>query len=171
MYFDGSKCEWGGGARVVFSPQGILISYLFKLDFQCTNYNAEYEVLILGLKEAIEIKFERLLIYGDSQLVINQILGNYQFHNNILKNYRYLALKLLKLFKAYKIEAAPRSSNQFASTMVSLGSLIPPNPHRCIQHVEIVILKEFVLKSPLPQGLPLASVNEITMEHHDLWYK
>ena len=111
---------------------------------------AGYEVLLLGLKATIELKFEHLLIYGDSQLVINQILGTYQCHNELLKVYRDTVVNLLKWFKTYKIEAAPRSSNRFADTMASLGSLIPLNPHRHIQHVEVVTMKESIIKSPLP---------------------
>lgn len=72
MCFDGSRCEQGGGAEVVFfTSQGVSIPYSFKLDFPCTNNNAKYEALLLGLKVAIELKFEHLLIYGDSQLVVN----------------------------------------------------------------------------------------------------
>jgi len=104
-------------------------------------------------------------------LIIYQILGTYQCHNELLNTYRDVALELLKLFNSYKIEKNPRSSNWFVDTMVSLGSLIPPNPHRHIQHVEIVILKESTLKSPLPQGLSSISINEITIEQRDLWYR
>lgn len=55
--------------------------------------------------------------------------------------------------------------------MVSLGSLIPPNLHQHIQHVEIMTLKESTLNAPLPQSLSLASINEIIIEPCDLWYK
>lgn len=95
----------------------------------------------MGIKKYLELKHERILIYGDSQLIVNYILGIYQYHNELLKNYKYVALKLLKLFKSYKIDRDPRSSNLCVDTMASLGSLIPPNSHRHIQHVEIVTLK------------------------------
>ena len=54
LFFDGSKCEQGQGAGVVFhTPQGIPIPLSFKLDFPCTNNNVEYEALILGLQATI----------------------------------------------------------------------------------------------------------------------
>lgn len=63
MYFDGSRCEQGGGAKVIFfMPQGVPILYSFKLDFPCTNNNVEYEVLLLDLR----LNFEWLHIYGYS---------------------------------------------------------------------------------------------------------
>jgi len=39
------------------------------------NNNAEYEALLLDLKVTIELKFEHLLIYDNSQLVVNHILS------------------------------------------------------------------------------------------------
>jgi len=141
------------------------------MDFPCTNNNAEYEALLLGLKVALELKFERLLIYSGYQLVVNQILRAYQCHNEILNTYRDKILSLLKVFKAYKIEMVARLSKWFVDTMVSVGSLIPPNPHRHIQHVNIVILKESTLKTPFPQDLSFALINEIIIEHQNIWYK
>lgn len=67
MYFDGSICEQGGGSKDIFiTPQGIPIPYSLKIDSPCTKNNEKYEALIFGLKEAIKLKFERILIYGDS---------------------------------------------------------------------------------------------------------
>lgn len=57
MYFDGSQCKQGGGTGVVFlTPQGVPMLVCFKLSFECTNNNVEYEALILGLELIIEIK-------------------------------------------------------------------------------------------------------------------
>jgi len=77
------------------------------------------------------LKIERLMIYNDSLLVINQVLGIYQCHNELLRSYREEVV-ILKFYKSYKIMSTPRSSNRFANTMASLGSLIPPNPHQRI---------------------------------------
>lgn len=133
MYFDGSKCEQGGGARVVFfTPHGVPIPYSFKLVFPCTNNNIEYKSFILGFKTTINCKFEILSIYGGSILVFNKILGVYQCHNDLLKYYREVILKLLKWFNVYNIEETLRSSNRFVNTMASLGLIIPLNPHRKI---------------------------------------
>lgn len=130
MYFYGSKCEQGDDARVIFfKPQGVPIPYSFKLDFPYTNNNAKYEALILGFRTTIELKIERLMIYDDSLLFVNQILGVHQCHNELLKSYIEDFVKILKHFKSYKIKSDPRSSNQCLDTMASLGSLIPPNHH------------------------------------------
>ncbi|XP_074290173.1 uncharacterized protein LOC141616908 [Silene latifolia] len=44
----------------------------------CSNNVAEYQALILGLQMAIEIGVRDMDIYGDSQLVISQVLDEYE---------------------------------------------------------------------------------------------
>jgi ribonuclease HI len=46
-----------------------------------TNNQSEYSALILGLKEALTRDIKCLHVYGDSQLVINQIIGQYKVKN------------------------------------------------------------------------------------------
>ncbi|KAH9291820.1 hypothetical protein KI387_042995, partial [Taxus chinensis] len=46
LFFDGSKCQCGGGAGVILIPlDGEPMPLSFKLDFECTNNIAEYEAL------------------------------------------------------------------------------------------------------------------------------
>ena len=45
-----------------------------------TNNEAEYEALILGLEIAIQMGIEDLHILGDSQLIINQVEGEYKVY-------------------------------------------------------------------------------------------
>ena len=61
IQFDGSRCEQGGKAGVVFvTPQGIPIPYSFKLKYSCTNNNVQYEALILALKIVVKLKLKRI---------------------------------------------------------------------------------------------------------------
>jgi ribonuclease HI len=46
-----------------------------------TNNQSEYSALILGLKQALTRDIKCLQVYGDSQLVINQINGEYKVKN------------------------------------------------------------------------------------------
>lgn len=50
-----------------------------------TNNQSEYSALILGLKEALSRDIKHLHVYGDSQLVINQINGQYKVKNQGLQ--------------------------------------------------------------------------------------
>ena len=82
MYFDGSFGYHGAGAGVVIvSPSGEQVKYAVHLDFgdekQSSNNVAEYEALHAGLRAAAGLGIKRLLVRGDSQLVVNQVIKEY----------------------------------------------------------------------------------------------
>ena len=78
MHFDGSLTLKGVGAGVVLTnPTGEELRYVVQLQFQATNNMAEYESLIAGLRAAVGLGIRRLLVKGDSQLVVNQISKEY----------------------------------------------------------------------------------------------
>ena len=78
MFFDEAARREGAGAGVVFvSPQWQILLYSFSLSELCVNNVAEYQALIIGLQMAIEMGISQLEIFGDSKLVINQILEQY----------------------------------------------------------------------------------------------
>ena len=71
MYFDGSLKLDGGGEGVLFiSPKGEQLKYVFQILFKVSNNEAEYEALLHGLRLAVSLGIKRLLIYGDSLLVV-----------------------------------------------------------------------------------------------------
>ncbi|KAL0340289.1 UNVERIFIED_CONTAM: hypothetical protein Sradi_4545700 [Sesamum radiatum] len=79
MYFDGASHKEGAGAGAVFvTSEGEVLPYSFTLPWNCSNNVAEYQALILGLEIAIDAKQLPLKVYGDSQLVVNQLLDPYE---------------------------------------------------------------------------------------------
>jgi len=74
MYLDGSLKVAGGGAGVLFiSPTGEKLKYVLQILFEVSNNEAEYEALLHGLRLAISLEIKRLLVFGDSKLVIQQV--------------------------------------------------------------------------------------------------
>jgi hypothetical protein len=74
MYFDGSLKLDGGGAGVLFIlPKGKQLKYVLQILWEVSNNEAEYEALLHGLRLAISLGIKRLLVYGDSLLVIQQV--------------------------------------------------------------------------------------------------
>jgi hypothetical protein len=68
MYFDGAS------AGILFiSPRREQLKYVLQVLFEATNNVAEYEVLTHGLKIAASLGIKRLLAYGDSMVVIQQV--------------------------------------------------------------------------------------------------
>ena len=57
---------------------------------------AEYEALILGLQIIRKKGGKRIMVLGDSELVIKQINAEYSVHNPRLARYRETILELLE---------------------------------------------------------------------------
>ena len=64
------------------------ISLAFKLDFPCTNNQAEYEALILGLFTTSAIGVNNLCIHGDSNLIVKQVNGEFALKESMLASYK-----------------------------------------------------------------------------------
>lgn len=75
MNFDGSYLKTGSNAGIVLtSPQGHKLRYSICLHFDATNNVIEYEALINRLQIVGEVGARRLLVRGDSKLVVNQVM-------------------------------------------------------------------------------------------------
>ena len=81
LHIDGSFAAGGSSAGLVLQgPQGpneTKISYALKFGFSASNNEAEYEALIAGLKLAKDVGAERIEIFSDSMLVVQQLQGEY----------------------------------------------------------------------------------------------
>jgi hypothetical protein len=74
MYFDGSlKLEGAGAGLLLISPMGKQLKYILQIFWKVSNNEAEYEALLHGLCLAASLGIKRLLVYGDSAVVINQV--------------------------------------------------------------------------------------------------
>ncbi|XP_019190497.1 PREDICTED: uncharacterized protein LOC109184956 [Ipomoea nil] len=125
MYFDGASHREGAGAGVVFvTPEGEVLPYSFTLTEQCSNNVAEYQALILGLEIAADMKQLRINIYGDSKLIINQVLGLYEVKKAELVPYNNYAKILMQWLGDVTIEHVPRKENKQADALAALASTI-----------------------------------------------
>ena len=55
---------------VITSLEGTKTALSFNLDFECTNNQAEYEALIIGLQILQDVGAKEILVIGNSQLVL-----------------------------------------------------------------------------------------------------
>ncbi|XP_062013819.1 uncharacterized protein LOC133730203 [Rosa rugosa] len=123
MYFDGSSTEFSAGAGVVVeTPEGQKFQFAFQLDFTCTNNQAEYEALIVGLEILQELGARRVLVFGDSQLVINQMNKEFKCTSWGLLSYHALADQLANTFDRISFAQLPRGQNWEANEMAQLAS-------------------------------------------------
>ena len=97
LFFDGSSCKKGGGIGIVIIlPQAASFEFAFQTKPVTTNNQAEYEAILKGLQLLQEVKAESVEIFGDSQLVINQLIGLYECKYDILKGHHDECQKLLE---------------------------------------------------------------------------
>ncbi|CAN6713400.1 unnamed protein product [Malus baccata var. baccata] len=97
LYFDGSHTQKAAGAGIVIiNPQGVYHYYSFLLDYQeNTNNRAEYEALIIGLEILMDLGAAEVEIFGDSELVINQLNGEFKCRHITMAGYYMAATQLL----------------------------------------------------------------------------
>jgi hypothetical protein len=139
LYFDGSVMKTGAGAGLLFvSPLGEHMRYTVRLHFPASNNMAEYEALLCGLKIAIEIGIKRLDVWGDSQLVIDQVMKNASCHDDKMEAYC-KAVRALE-DKFYGIELAKIASgritvpsNVFARDVAQSSVNLEPHLSNCTE--------------------------------------
>ena len=94
MYFDGcSKGNPGpaGAGAVIYNNDEEIWSASLYIGKKETNNCAEYQGLILGLKQAEKLGIQNLTVKGDSQLVIKQMKGEYQVKSDKMIEYYSIA--------------------------------------------------------------------------------
>lgn len=134
MYFDGAANHSGYGIGVLLvSPLGDHIPRSLRLDFSdgypATNNIQEYEACIMGLETAQELGIRQIEVFGDSNLVIRQILGDWKTRDAKLRPYHAYFELLVERFDELRYTHLPRSQNQFADALATLASMITvPTP-------------------------------------------
>ncbi|XP_024197604.1 uncharacterized protein LOC112200825 [Rosa chinensis] len=123
LYFDGSSTSDLAGAGIVIeSPTGQKHQYAFKLDFNCTNNQAEYEALIIGLEVLEELGATIVKVFGDSLLVINQMLQVFRCSNLSLATCYAAAQQLISCFHDVEFHHLLRELNREANEMAQIAS-------------------------------------------------
>ncbi|XP_050229113.1 uncharacterized protein LOC126678254 [Mercurialis annua] len=123
MWFDGSRTSQGAGAGVhIVSPLGGPYRLSLKLQFECTNNQAEYEALIYGLEILAELGAKAINVRGDSLLIIKQVIGEFKCESELLVRYCNKAKHLIKGFQDTRIEYTERADNVVANDLAQHGS-------------------------------------------------
>jgi ribonuclease HI len=130
MYFNGSKRVQGAGAGVVLiSPQGDKLKYVLRMNFsQASNNEAEYEALLHGMKMAKACGATRLKIFGDSNLVVQQVMNRCDAISDNMTAYRNLYYYLEGTFDGCKVSHISRANNEEADNLANIRSQCLPVP-------------------------------------------
>lgn len=85
-----------------------------------TNNVAEYSALIEGLQACAEIGARRLVVRGDSKLVISQLTGAWKVKDPTIRSLYDKATRLLSGFDDVRFERVPRAENARADRICNL---------------------------------------------------
>ena len=100
METDGSSWAQVGGAEIVLRTlDEPTIMKAIKLPFVVYNNEAEYEVVILGLRVENSLSIAAIKLRCDSQLVASQLRGEYEVKNERMEQYMRIVKPFLARFK------------------------------------------------------------------------
>jgi ribonuclease HI len=92
------------------------------LSFSASNNAAEYEALIHGLNIAISLCIKRLMVYGDSLVVISQINKDWDYSIDSMGRYCTAVCKLEDKFEGLEFHHMERDRNAAVDALSKLGS-------------------------------------------------
>ena len=137
LFVDGSSNQQGCGASLVLTtPDKVAMKYALRFKFKASNNEAEYEVLLASLRLAKHLGVKQIDIFSDSQLVVNQVINNYEAKDSSMVAYLAQTQLLLKNFH-YQITQIPRAANSHANARAHLASAVEDKIGRKI-HVELL---------------------------------
>ncbi|PKI53514.1 hypothetical protein CRG98_026059 [Punica granatum] len=109
---DGSSTSMGTSEScILIPPKRELLKYSQVLIFLAMNNEADYEALITRLMIAKGAGVEKVLVKCDSQLIVNQVKGEYELLEDKMKTYANRARELLTSFKKAHIKSIRRHDN------------------------------------------------------------
>ena len=117
----------------------------------------EYEACILGLQAALDLKVRDIDVYGDSTLIICQIIGDWRTKDSKLILYHRRLSELVQQFRKITFTYLPRSDNRFADALATLAAMVQIPEGREVHPLEVGVRDEpaycMVVKAE-PDGKP-----------------
>jgi ribonuclease HI len=111
------------GAGIVFtSPKGDKLLYVLQIHFRASNNVAEYEALVYGLKLSKEISIRRILCFGDSDLVVHKVSGEWDAKDANMASYCFYVQQLGGFFEGCEFHHIHRANNDEADQLSKIGS-------------------------------------------------
>src|SRR5438270_1224315 len=124
LQFDGGSRGNPGPAGigvVLRAADGTPVFTLGRFIGRATNNVAEYTALITGLEEARKLGARRVVVRGDSELIVKQMRGEYRVKHPDMKQLYEEAQALLREFDQTKIEHNLRGKNVLADKLANLA--------------------------------------------------
>jgi len=121
VYVDGASRGNPGPAGigwVIVTGDGIVTEGADTIG-SATNNQAEYEALVRALEVAREYGFDTVEVRSDSELVVKQVMGEYDTNDPDLREYRVTVHELLQSFEDFSLTHVPREINERADQLAN----------------------------------------------------
>ena len=102
---------------IIKEESGLFERELWEYIGEASNNVAEYQALLLALREAGKLKPERVSIRSDSELLVRQIEGRYRVKHPRLLELHSQACDLIRTIPSFHIEHVGRESNGQADAL------------------------------------------------------
>ncbi|KAM2904672.1 hypothetical protein COP2_004361 [Malus domestica] len=110
----------------------MVMEYALRFKFKASNNEVEYEAFLAGLSLDKHLGVKRIDIFSDFQLVVNQVINNFDAKDSFMGAYLAQTQLLLKHFH-YQITQIPRAANNYADALARLASAVEDKIGRKIQ--------------------------------------
>ncbi|MCO5569834.1 hypothetical protein L7F22_023548 [Adiantum nelumboides] len=150
LFFDGAfrkATGKAGGGLVLHDSNGevVMKKHVKLLDSTSSN-EAEYDILLHGLQVCVSQKIRRLMVKGDTLLIVKQILGIWACKNERLREKVQAIRRLFNQFEEVQLYHIPRKQNEVAD-------LLAQKAVACDESEVQVILAATAIKQPRYQGM------------------
>jgi ribonuclease HI len=137
------------------SPTGEQLKYVLQIFWKVSNNEAEYEALLHGIHLAASLGIKRLLVYGDSAMVINQVNKSWDRNKENMDAYCLAVRKLENKFYGLEFYHVVRENNIAADVLSMLGSTHAQVPACAFVHeLHVPSIPELAPTTTDPAHLP-----------------
>jgi len=112
----GNPGRGAAGVRIA-DPDGVVLFEEGRALGHTTNNQAEYQALLIGLREAAVLRAQRVRVRTDSQLLARQMRGEYRVKNLALRDLHAEATRLAEGFVSCEILWVPREQTEAADAL------------------------------------------------------
>jgi ribonuclease HI len=121
-----------GIGAVVARPSGTVLAEISQDIGWATNNVAKYRAVLAGLERARALDARQVWVYADSQLLVQQLRGNWRVRHLALQSLRVEVTQLVSAFDQVTFEHVPRDRNRHAHRLANqainaqASSPVPP---------------------------------------------
>ena len=111
---------------------------------------------------AISLGVHRLMVYSDSDLVVNQVMKEWDVRNPAMTGYCNAVRKLEKKFEGLELHHIPRLKNQAADELEKIGSKREAIPNNVFsEHIHSPSVQEDPFTEEFPQPKSATDLTEV----------